>query len=118
MSGGGYRGGSTLLTGFSTKMPIRGGKKLTKKEKVRRQQPPGLHVLSAEERKAILKRIRESRSASIERERVALEMKRSTREKTRRDFLDQMRSANEESDGKTDRKFQVETKRRPKLKNR
>ena len=88
MSGGGYRGGSTVFrAGKSGKMNPRrkqdriediidarrgegksSRRKLVKGKPV--EQPPGLHVLSKPERIEILRKIKKSRAASEERQRA------------------------------------------------
>jgi len=59
MAKGGYRGGSTIL--HTGNLKIGGGMFAKPKVKRKPQQAPGMHVLSKEDRKKIMKRVWASR---------------------------------------------------------
>ena len=71
MAGGSYRGGSTIIhTGSSTKVGL---PRTVKKGKRKVAEAPGLHVLSKEDSKAVMKKVWSSRrrSQSIAAEKAA-----------------------------------------------
>lgn len=62
MAGGGYRGGSTIIHTGNSKKGV--ASSVARKRKRKLDAAPGLHVLSKEERKAVMKKVWASRRKS------------------------------------------------------
>lgn len=114
MSGGGYRGGSTVFrTGKGSKSSprersdriedviddrrsgVKPGAKRKKKKAAFGTDAPGLHVLSAEDRKKVMQKVSRSRRESVERESTRLQ---NEEEKRREAFGNFVKSMKERGD--------------------
>ncbi len=92
MGKGGYLGGSTIIFSGNAKISVRSEKKLSKKKRVRRQQNPGIQVLSPEEQRELRQRFADSRRESMNRrleaERTLETVKTEARDKVKSYFSD------------------------------
>lgn len=110
MSGGGYRGGSTVFrTGKGSKSSprkrsgriedviddrrsgVKPGAKRKKKKAAFGNDAPGLHVLSAEDRQKVMHKVSRSRQEATERERARLQNEEEKRREAYAKFVKSMK---------------------------